>query len=940
MPAIQQELRRRALAVGGRKAELVERLVAAEVEEAAEVMQLVDGGAHSASEGSAGEEEAEVAGAPDAASCSEPEVAQLNECGAAMVTSDAEAGSSDGSDGSGGNGGSGESDARHRAPPRKRRRCVAAVSPSSCSEAGTVDSDTGDEDTAAAAAAAPAHLRRLLRRAFGHRRFRPLQAWAISRALERRSSLLVQATGAGKSLCYQLPALMLEGITIVVTPLVALMADQLASLPPALPGALLSHTQSAAEAAATLQELSSGRVRVLFVSPERLMSRAFHRLLKSSPPALPPVALVAVDEAHCIAEWGLTFRPAYLVLGHLIRALFGDPPVIAMTATATPACVRHVCRALHVAQPDGVTVGALRRDNLRLAAVRAPRAGDRSAMVLRLIRDCAGSSGGAIVYVPTQRDADVVAEQLTAAGVPARAYHAGMAALQRKRVQAAFAAGGARVVVATVALGMGVDRSDVRCVIHHSLPRSLEQYAQEVGRAGRDGEPAHAVAIIDPADFQRMYALMHDVVPPKRAVRWLVSTVLRTGVEEARAGCVGEVTAIRSSVSTARTPRDADAARCVIDADGAGAGVDAAVDAAAHATPAPAQHCHRLVAVPLPGLDRCHDMQAASAHALLLALPAEQLPPGVSVTVLPVRACVPWRTSQPACSLLSRARTADMVRHRGSVRALARGATRGSDCGRVAAAAAASTAARQGRRVRSAAQHGAQPLARARVCCQRLTPLFPQFQVRVSVVELVGVSGHPLEEVQDAVMRLKVRWHCLSRAPLRLIVAARAAHAGGGGCAGDVRHGVRARVLRGPSCTGACMPSSVRARRAAHRGWQEEAVEALVTTLRTRFKRAETGQCVARLRCCSARCALTAPPHMARVARLSLMYRALEAAAAVAEHSGAQDGPGPRPSATAGADEAAEAEKDGALQACLRSAAARGLTRVCCRRREQRRRSE
>ena len=326
--------------------------------------------------------------------------------------------------------------------------------------------------------------RAALRDLFGYADFRPGQEEVVRAVLAGEDVLAVMPTGAGKSLCYQLPAILLPGCTVVISPLVALMKDQIDSLPPALreQAAVFNSTIEREERDARSADLAAGRLKLIYIAPERLRQRPFlHALARAD------IARFVVDEAHCISLWGHDFRPDYLFIPDVLQIL-GGPPVLAMTATATQALQAELRERFH--RPLRVVHTGVLRPNLALAVEQVRDAEEK---LRRLIDVCAAERGAGIVYVSSRERAEQVAGVLRRHGISARHYHAGMEAPNRAAVQDAFTRGRVRVIVATVAFGMGVDKPDVRFIVHFNPSRSLEAYAQESGRAGRDGQPAHCI---------------------------------------------------------------------------------------------------------------------------------------------------------------------------------------------------------------------------------------------------------------------------------------------------------------------------------------------------------------------------------------------------------------------------------------------------------------
>jgi ATP-dependent DNA helicase RecQ len=333
-----------------------------------------------------------------------------------------------------------------------------------------------------------------LRRLFGFSRFRPGQAETVGAALANRDALVVMPTGSGKSLCYQLPALMRDDLTLVVSPLVSLMQDQVAALRSVAPGRveLVNSQRGGADNASALERVAAGEVRLLYVAPERFASPRFADAL-----ARTRVGLFVVDEAHCISQWGHDFRPDYFFLAEAARRV-GARATIGLTATATPAVADDIARRLDLRDPLRVTTG-FDRPNLSFAVVGCRSAADKRRRLGAALAE--PDALPAIVYAGTRSASEQLAGFLgQTLGEEVLAYHAGLERGARARVQERFMSGDARVIVATNAFGMGIDKADVRTVAHAAVPGSLEAYYQEAGRAGRDGAPARCLLFAEQRD--------------------------------------------------------------------------------------------------------------------------------------------------------------------------------------------------------------------------------------------------------------------------------------------------------------------------------------------------------------------------------------------------------------------------------------------------------
>ncbi len=340
----------------------------------------------------------------------------------------------------------------------------------------------------------------VLKEIFGFDSFRPGQEEVIRAVLEGKDTLAVMPTGGGKSLCYQIPALMQESLTVIVSPLISLMKDQVDSLlqSSVADAATLHSGLSPEERWEVERRVRTGEVKMLYVAPERLRSLEFVLALRRA-----GVGLFVVDEAHCISEWGHNFRPDYLFLPRAVRDL-GNPPVLALTATATPRVRKDILRSLKMRSPE-VVVTSFNRPNLTYRVLPAKEKKHKLPRILDVIRT---SPPPGIVYGTTRKECEELARDLRRSGVDAAAYHAGMGSVERASVQERFMTDELDVVVATIAFGMGVDKPNVRFVIHSSVPGSLPAYIQESGRAGRDGEKAECVVLYRGADLGRRKRLV------------------------------------------------------------------------------------------------------------------------------------------------------------------------------------------------------------------------------------------------------------------------------------------------------------------------------------------------------------------------------------------------------------------------------------------------
>jgi ATP-dependent DNA helicase RecQ len=351
-------------------------------------------------------------------------------------------------------------------------------------------------------------LERGLEAHFGLTSFRPGQAEVIRSVLSGTNTVVVMPTGAGKSLCYQLPAMLLEGVTVVVSPLIALMQDQVDQLQArGLPATFINSTLSDGERADRQRRMRQGEYQLVYVAPERFKSGAFVEALLEA-----RLALYAIDEAHCISQWGHDFRPDYALLGQ-IRKRLRPPRTVALTATATPEVREDITRVLLLKEPR-VFVAGFDRPNLFLEVLNVAGDADKREAVAGLTE-----LGSGVVYCATRKQAEALHGHLTQVGAPSVLYHAGLEDEARRVAQETFMSTPGSVAVATNAFGMGIDKPDIRFVAHAAIPRAVEAYYQEIGRAGRDGQPGHAVLLFNHADVFTQERLIQSNHPPQTLFR-------------------------------------------------------------------------------------------------------------------------------------------------------------------------------------------------------------------------------------------------------------------------------------------------------------------------------------------------------------------------------------------------------------------------------------
>ena len=367
----------------------------------------------------------------------------------------------------------------------------------------------------------PPDLQAALKQHFGHAAFRAGQEQVMEALLAGRSALALFPTSAGKSLCYQLPAILLDGVALVISPLIALMKDQVQALRGrGIAAARLDSSLSADEAARVFEDMRNGTLKLLYIAPERLMNENFVERLKRL-----RISMMAVDEAHCISEWGHNFRPEYLRLALVAREL-GIQPVLALTATATPSVAADIRRGFGIEEADHVQTSFLRPNlHFRITPCTAQQ---RLPLLTKLLLKRKAPS---IVYVTLQDTAEQVATHLQKNGVNALAYHAGLPDEHRHEAQDAFMSGKTEVIVATIAFGMGIDKADIRAVYHYNLPKTLENYSQETGRAGRDGKLSVCELLACADDCTVLENFTYGDTPTPQAIRQLIDHLLLQGTE-------------------------------------------------------------------------------------------------------------------------------------------------------------------------------------------------------------------------------------------------------------------------------------------------------------------------------------------------------------------------------------------------------------------------
>src|SRR6185369_8007333 len=359
-----------------------------------------------------------------------------------------------------------------------------------------------------------------LREHFGFDDFREGQRDVIESVLAGKDVIVVMPTGSGKSLCYQLPAMILEGATLVVSPLIALMKDQVDALRArGLPATFINSSIPEAEQHARIESLRRREHKLVYIAPERFRSSRFNAALQSI-----PISLFAVDEAHCISTWGHDFRPDYLRLRHVIRSL-GNVRTLALTATATPYVRSDIIQQLGLQQPQ-TFVSGFDRPNLRIEVMHTEKVKEK---IVRIKRLAESHEGSGIVYASTRKAVEEVGRELKRAGLRVTTYHAGMTDAVRDRAQEEFMNGRTQIIVATNAFGMGIDKRDIRFVAHYQMPGSIEAYYQEIGRAGRDGLTSTCVLLFNYADKNTHDFFIEGSYPDLPLIKDVYDALVKTG---------------------------------------------------------------------------------------------------------------------------------------------------------------------------------------------------------------------------------------------------------------------------------------------------------------------------------------------------------------------------------------------------------------------------